>query len=475
MKAKVKPKAGKVQIPVLALVAAALLGSRVAQALTTLRQVQASGSSQVDLLFDGAVGRSQVRTEFFNDVIQLSLTDVSVYPAKISAINGNVLTKIFAYQYAPKLVRCRITVKGKAEDYKDRVEIVSAGRQLTLRLRSGGDTPEPAAPANGGETVMARAPGAATGRDRSAESGNGTSDHLALESAEPLREDPAERALLDPVMKAVAARGEKGGAADGASARRRKATGRRSGNFEAGGSRKLPPFPALSGGPTASGGALAGGRPLPSPLGVLGKLGAVLALFGALALLVRKVAGGSSARATANHQLSARLNARLNARAENGLLGALGQLAQSATRGLGRGERMIEVVSTHHLGPKKSIAVVRILGRILVLGVSNEAINLITQIDDGTRADDLDLADLALREGLFGDGPSMDHSPDRSPDRSSGRRSPSGPSIFAGVLKEEALKAPNPSNAPAPPVPATPQAGSVRSQIRSKLEGLKQL
>jgi hypothetical protein len=66
----------------------------------SLKQVQASGS-QIDLLFDGKVSKNQIRTEFFNDVIQLSLSDVSVYPAKISSVNGGNLVKIFAYQYAP--------------------------------------------------------------------------------------------------------------------------------------------------------------------------------------------------------------------------------------------------------------------------------------------------------------------------------------------------------------------------------------
>jgi len=46
-------------------------------------------------------------------------------------------------------------------------------------------------------------------------------------------------------------------------------------------------------------------------------------------------------------------------------------------------------LSNHSLGPRKSIAVVRIGGRRLVLGVTNEAIHLITQLDgteDGVSA-----------------------------------------------------------------------------------------
>src|SRR4051812_3031830 len=80
------------------------LASPGAWAVTSLKQLQISNGSQIDLLFDGKVQKNQIRTEFFNDIIQLSVQDVSVYPAKISSVNGGALTKIFAYQYAPKLV-----------------------------------------------------------------------------------------------------------------------------------------------------------------------------------------------------------------------------------------------------------------------------------------------------------------------------------------------------------------------------------
>ncbi len=121
---------------VLAVISTQILAAE-AFATTPQKQVQVSNGSQVDLLFDGKVSRSQIKTEFFNDIIQISLTDVSVYPAKISSVNGGALTKIFAYQYAPKLVRCRLSVKGKAEAYKDKLAVSPSGpngRMLTIRL-----------------------------------------------------------------------------------------------------------------------------------------------------------------------------------------------------------------------------------------------------------------------------------------------------------------------------------------------------
>src|SRR4051794_32539193 len=81
-----------------AIVAFGLLSAQASHAITVLKQVQVSNGSQIDLLFDGKVQKTQIQTEFMGDVIQLSIQDVSVYPAKISSVNGGSLTKIFAYQ-----------------------------------------------------------------------------------------------------------------------------------------------------------------------------------------------------------------------------------------------------------------------------------------------------------------------------------------------------------------------------------------
>jgi flagellar biogenesis protein FliO len=48
---------------------------------------------------------------------------------------------------------------------------------------------------------------------------------------------------------------------------------------------------------------------------------------------------------------------------------------------------MIEVMANHYLGPKKSISVVKVQGRLMVLGVTNESINLIAQLPDGASQD----------------------------------------------------------------------------------------
>ncbi len=389
----------------IALACAALsLASTAANAATTttLKQVQVNNGSQVDLLFDGRIGKNQIRTEFFNDVIQIILSDAAVYPAKISSVQGGDLTKIFAYQYAPKLVRCRLTVKGKAESYKDKIQITTQGRILSVRL-------------DGVATDRISIASAAAQR---------VGAKPAVEAAKsavvsgPKEAEADERALLDRVTRGEAAPQALVTAPEPV---RQKAA--------------QPPAP------------LASGKPLPGMLSTFGKLCAVLAIFLGLAFAAR------------------RLMAKMGGKPNSQLIGAISKFA-----GVARKPKMIDVISSHYLGPKKSICVVKIAGRTLVLGVTNESINLITQLNG-----DISEAELVGElGGDFGDLLSPTAKPQQPQARAQVQAQPyaqapsgtgavsAGPAIFSDVLGNERSK------------PALP-ANNVRSQIKSKLEGYKSL
>src|SRR4051812_42639196 len=87
-------------------------------AAVTLRQLQVKSGNELDLSFDGKVEKRQIQVDYLNDIIQISLSDVAIYPAKMIPVTDGDFTKIFVYQYSPKVVRCRLTVSGKAEDFK---------------------------------------------------------------------------------------------------------------------------------------------------------------------------------------------------------------------------------------------------------------------------------------------------------------------------------------------------------------------
>lgn len=386
----------RTKVTLLSALAAFLIGPSVFQAWgapVTLKQVQVSNGNQVDLLFDAKVNGSQLKTEFFNDIVQISMADTNVYPAKISTINSNQLLKVFAYQYAPKLVRCRFTVRGNAEDFKNRIEVQAKGKLVTVRFNA-----------------------AAAGVEES-------TDAMAVSAAAPVRSaqpaqinaqiDAEERALLDKVMngpkmvaaKAEPAKAEKDSAKD-----------------------KAIQLPAEK--------RLGGAKPLPNFYGVMMKLVIVLGAFGVAAFLLKKIMGNRTDRDA------------------GGMLGSIGRFAKKGIGGLRAKERMIEVLSTHHLGPKKSIAVVRVVGRVLVLGVSNDAINLITQLSGDSSEIDLD------ELGITTQTPEP---------RSAGTgATAAGPAVFSELLNSERSK-------PSFESPRKSQSGNVRAQIRSRLEGLKPL
>jgi len=431
---------GKVAFVLLAI----LLGAPSAYAVTSLKQVQISNGSQVDLLFDGRIQKSQIKIDFINDIIQLSIQDAAVYPAKISSVNGTTLTKIFAYQYAPKLIRCRLTVKGKAEDFKDRLDIKAGGRILTVRM--GGASSAEASPV----LPVARP---ATARPAGPAVGAHDLEHSIPADAE-------ERALLNRVMAA--------GASAAAPAPAHDTISMSAAAPAVAVSTENQPVHLSGDRPLAR---LAGGKPLPSPLKAFGKMALVLGLFGLLALGFRKFA---------QNRASARLP---------GQAGWLNSLGQIAKKSLGRDARMIEVLSTHYLGPKKSIAVVRIAGRVLVLGVSNESINLITQLSgedagqalEGIEGLGLDLAAAPSFSNLLQKerGKPVLQGPAKSPAAlaayTQAGRPPSNEVYLAPDLASISLSGNSQGHSALPPLNPGTAPANARARIRNRMEGLKQL
>jgi flagellar biosynthetic protein FliO len=55
--------------------------------------------------------------------------------------------------------------------------------------------------------------------------------------------------------------------------------------------------------------------------------------------------------------------------------------------------RLIKVLGSHHLGMKKSIALVKVPGSVLVVGVGTEQVTLLKSIDDPELINDMDPVD----------------------------------------------------------------------------------
>ncbi len=375
-----------------------LLASSFAHAAITLKQIQAAEEGEIELLFDGKVQKNQIRVEYVNDIVQLVINEASVYPAKITSLRSGAVQKIFAYQYAPKVIRCRLTVKGKAEQWKNRLKVTPGGpggKLLSIRL--GG-----VAPVAKASKPVAAATTAAAENPATAEASASTTEE--------------EKALLDQISKSEPPKpASVKAAAQAASATATTASA-------AGGAAKP----------------LGNTKPMPSVGGAVIKLAGVVMLFLLCAWLFKKFLTRGAA-GIADRRVVTKVMGGMS----RGLFGeALKKVAGGAKR-----EKMVEVVANHYLGPKKSISVVKVSGRTLVLGVTDEAINLITELD-GLASERMDLAE--GEPSLLGEG--------------AGATQAGAPQFdFASLIQTESQK----------PKAAAPS--NFRAQIRSRVEGMKSL
>lgn len=220
-------------------------------------------------------------------------------------------------------------------------------------------------------------------------------------------------------------------------------------------------------------------------MNALGKLALVVGLFSLIALAAKKFIKSAKAGN------------------DNALFGALSRFAR---KNLGVKANVnkptVVILTNHHLGPKKSIAVIKVAGRTMVVGITDQSINLISQL-----ASDED----AMNAMMEFDNPPLEEAPlaktqaTRLPtpprpapalDLGAGAgASAAGPAVFSKVLQSETTRpsvgAPivntkkdvrvtsYGSNVSGGVTGVSVQAAvglsGVRAQIKSKLEGLKQI
>jgi flagellar biogenesis protein FliO len=386
-------------------------------AMPVLKHVQVKNASEFYLVFDGKVEEAQISSEFVNDIFQINLKNVAVYPAKIIPIQGKFFSKIFAYQYSPKVVRCRFTLRGKVADLKRKIKIITRGEIVTVKLEQPLSSSKEQLLGHSALQVATKLSGPIKDGPEKVEKKD--KEQLAAE-AEQAADALDEQALLQKVIR-------------GTDPSRMVNKPEENDSAE----RPLLGVQSKDGGEKVQ---LTSGKPLPPIWPVVAKLGFVILLLCLLAALAKKVKATSTGKSWFK---------------------AMGRLA---TKRLIKDPNMIQVVSTHHLDTKKSLAVVKIGGRLLVLGVSNEAINLITQLPgegaDSEVASILDFEnDTALAQAGFADDP-----------------------IFADFLGTEKVRSTltNQSGGASHSMPPKESDSpslvpSARSRIKNRLEGLKQL
>ena len=67
----------------------------------------------------------------------------------------------------------------------------------------------------------------------------------------------------------------------------------------------------------------------------------------------------------------------------------------------GGNEKFVRVLGSGFLGPKKSVVMVEVAGEVLVLGISNDNISLLTQIQDKEKIEEIKASKKEVNEGSF--------------------------------------------------------------------------
>jgi flagellar biogenesis protein FliO len=168
----------------------------------------------------------------------------------------------------------------------------------------------------------------------------------------------------------------------------------------------------------------------------------------------------------------------------------------------------VEVLSNHHFGPKRSMAVVKVGGRTLVVGITEQSINLISQLsseEDAMNAlvefDDPPLEDntgsflskpsvgaTVAGPAVFAQSVSQSFSKTLQSEaarpattsavakpRADVRVTSYGTSMGAGATAKPAQPAPGLSNSRNVSAQAAMGLSGVRAQIKNKLDGLKEI
>jgi len=406
-------------------------------ALTTLRNVEVDAQGLVKLQFDQKVGRGQMQVEYLKEVIQLSFGNTSVYPPKIIPVKSQFITKVFAYQYSPKWIRVRLFVKGDPAQYQDTLDIKTLGKTMQVSLE---------------QPQATRKKGTLEGQGN--ENGIGSED---LEERELLSKViqggnlPVPSLALAPgagTTKAVHApeKAQETVKKSHSVAKHTAAEGEEDSE------------PLLGRKDQAEAGQLTGAKPLPSFGSVFLKLGLVTLIMVLLAFAVKRIKGNQK---------------------QSGILGAISAFTGKAFAQ--KPGKLFDVVSVHHLDPKKSIAAVRVGGKLLILGLSNDSINLITQFGDDTDGamasflglgSDLGGSSLAGKSGVenaFGEFLQSESHKPSAMDRPFSSSDMSERFMGTSLAGRSSAHAQAQSNGQSSLVP------SVRSRIKNRLEGLKPL
>jgi flagellar biogenesis protein FliO len=422
----------------------------------TVRDIVLGGKNQIEIRLDGIATKNAMDIDYVRDIVQFSIQNATIYPAKILHADNQAFSKVFAYQYSPNLVRVRFSVDGKADSFNGKVKWQQKGKSIFVNFPAEVVVAPLKDDSSNERSLLAKV----LGQDKR--------EAVKVEEIKPEVEAKEERAQEAKMKQEVTAQKISGDAEknENTDATEIKISPEKS--IHLGGSKNLS---------TASLGGQKGGtsafRSFLAMFCVVGGLGLVL-------IYVKRKQGTVQAKRVGDNWLS-------------------NLLPQS----MRKQRSLIEVMGTHSLGAKQSIVVIRIKGQQMVLGVTQDNVQLITQLE--ADESDLDLLDdpaVAATIGkMFGGAPTVApvvNMPKAIQTNASFNSLLKGSTGAGAIIARNAYQnqntARNGTFTPSSPPAITPtlatatqnfantvqeinpvraQANSIRNQIKQRLEGMK--
>lgn len=323
-------------------------GARASTAeITSIQQGPAGGGEYaIDFAFSSPVSKGDVAVEFQRNFIQVSLKGVSAYPARTEKLNHPMLEKVFTYQYQPDLARARVLLKGQASEVEGTSRWEVNGQNLRIFVKGNGSV----AKVEAKKEIKKEAKDAV--KTKSA----------AAKSAPAASEDPEDAAVVQQLVEeskkgpvsAASSPGSTGASSlvsvvGGKDPKKPEAAGSSSASSTLANTEEQPIFGSAS----ASGSKDAGAHTSPIAR-TLASLLLVVGIIGAGAVGYRRF-----------------------------VLGKGGLSFQ-------RQNRMIETITTQSIGPKRSVAIIRVLDQYMVVGMAGDNMNLLANLGNSVNLDKYD-------------------------------------------------------------------------------------
>lgn len=296
------------------------------------------GSHIVEFRFSAPIEKDRIAVEFQRNFIQLSLKGVTAYPARTKNLEHSKLDKVFTYQYQPDLARARVLLKGLASEIQSstaweidgnalRVILnASQGAVISATTSSNKNTPLPAK-TKISDVVKSKA--AAPNSKLDAEDDKLIQEILS-KTNEPLKSEKS-AAAASTAIGATAALTQEAAKTQNTLA-------------------STEDQPVFSSEKTTASQAVAAKEKTSPAAKVFGSLLMVIGIIGAGALAFRRFALGKGI-------------------------------------GLQKQGRVIEVLANQTLGPKRSIALVKVLDQYMVVGMGGENMTLLANLGNNVDID----------------------------------------------------------------------------------------